>query len=163
MSDSDDLAQVPHAARARGDRLHLDDLVVGDRFRSDEYLLDHEQLKAFARRYDPQPFHTDEAAADASLFGGLAASGWQTAAITMRLLVDSVPIAGGLIGLGAELRWPNPTRPGDRLHVETRITGITPSASKPDRGIVHAETRTLNQLDEVVQTMTSKLMVFRRS
>src|SRR5690606_11461844 len=94
-------------------RLYLDDLNVGDRFLSDEFLLDRQQLVDFAAQYDPQPFHTDAAAAEASLFRGLAASGWHTASITMRLLVQSVPVAGGLIGLGAEVAWPHPTRPGD--------------------------------------------------
>ena len=142
-------------------RLYLDDLNVGDRFLSDEYLLDREQLVDFAAQYDPQPFHTNATAADTSLFRGLAASGWHTASITMRLLVQSVPVAGGLVGLGAEIAWPHPTRPGDRLRVESHIIAIDPSTSKPDRGVVTTESRTLNQNGEVVQLMTSKLLVFR--
>ena len=146
---------------AQPDRLYLENLKVGDIFRSGEFLLERDELLAFASRYDPQPFHTDGTAAASSLFGGLAASGWQTASITMRLLVGSVPIAGGLIGLGAEISWPNPTRPGDRLRVESTLTEIRESASRPDRGIVTAESLTLNQDGQVVQRMSSQLMVFR--
>ena len=97
------------------ERLYLDDLAVGQRFASGPQALDAGQIKAFAEAFDPQPFHLDEAAAASSLFGGLAASGWHTAAISMRLLVGSVPLAGGVIGAGGEIAWPRPTRPGDVL------------------------------------------------
>src|SRR6185369_17337284 len=98
---------------------------------------DAEQIKAFARQFDPQPFHLDEAAAKNSIFQGLAASGWHTAALTMRLLVSGgLPLAGGSIGAGGEIAWPRPTRPGDILQVESEVTAVTPSRSRPDRGIV---------------------------
>ncbi|MEZ5464881.1 MAG: MaoC family dehydratase [Lysobacteraceae bacterium] len=142
--------------------LYLEDLSVGDVFRSREYLVEQDELVGFAARYDPQPFHTDEAAAADSLFRGLAASGWHTASITMRLLVECFPIDGGVVGLGAEISWPNPTRPGDRLRVESTITEIRESASRPDRGIATTETRTLNQNDQIVQIMVSRLMATRR-
>lgn len=143
--------------------LYLEDLAVGDRFRSGEFLLDEEGLKAFAGQFDPQPFHLDDEAARATLFGGLAASGWHTAAITMRLLVTSgMPLADGLIGAGVEVEWPRPTRAGDVLHVESCIQTITPSRSRPDRGIVLLESLTLNQRGEVVQKLLAKLVVFRR-
>ena len=146
------------------DGLHyLEDLVVGMRFVSTEHALDGEQIKAFAGQYDPQPFHLDEEAARATLFGGLAASGWHTAAITMKLLVTGeFKIAGGVIGAGVELSWPVPTRPGDVLHVESEVVDIAPSRSRPDRGIVTLASVTRNQHGDAVQIMRSKLVVFRR-
>ncbi|MCL1824847.1 MAG: MaoC family dehydratase [Betaproteobacteria bacterium] len=140
----------------------LDDIAVGDRYLSREFPLDTAQIKSFARDFDPQPFHLDEAAAAQSFFGGLAASGWHTAAMTMRLMVESVPIADGLIGAGVEISWPRPTRPGDVLHVESTIIAIAPSKSRPDRGIVTMQTDTFNQDGEQVQKLVSKLVVFRR-
>src|SRR5687767_4507648 len=102
------------------DRYYLEDLQAGQRFKSGSFSLDAEQIIAFAKEFDPQPFHLSEEAAKESLFGGLAASGWHTAAITMRLQVESgLPIGGGIIGAGGEIAWPQPTRPGDVLHVET--------------------------------------------
>jgi len=98
--------------------LYLDDLRVGQRFISGTHLIDEAQIKAFARQFDPQPFHLDAEAAKETLFAGLAASGWHTAAISMRLVVKSVPIRGGIVGAGGELTWPTPTRPGATLHVE---------------------------------------------
>jgi acyl dehydratase len=142
--------------------LYLEDIALGDRYVSREYPLDAGQIKDFARAFDPQPFHLDEAAARASFFGALAASGWHTAAVTMRLMVESVPFAGGLIGASVELSWPRPTRPGDTLHVESTITGIAPSKSKPDRGLVSLQSETVNQNGEPVQKLVSKLLLFRR-
>jgi acyl dehydratase len=140
----------------------LEDLAVGDRYLSREFALDTAQIKDFASSFDPQPFHLDEAAAAQSFFGGLAASGWHTAAITMRLMVESVPLAGGLIGAGVEISWPRPTRPDDVLRVESTIIDIAPSKSRPDRGIVTLQTDTFNQDGEQVQKLVSKLLVFRR-
>jgi acyl dehydratase len=140
----------------------LEDLAPGDRFVSRAFRLEAEAIKAFASDFDPQAFHLDEAAAEASFFAGLAASGWHTAAITMRLLVDSVPFSGGLIGAGVEVAWPRPVRPGDTLHVESEVLAITPSRSRPDRGLVTLGSRTLNQQGDCVQEMTAKLLVFRR-
>ncbi|MDR1228787.1 MAG: MaoC family dehydratase [Azoarcus sp.] len=141
---------------------YLDDVAVGDRYVSQEYPLDTAGIKSFARDFDPQPFHLDEAAAEESFFGGLAASGWHTAAITMRLMVESVPFADGLIGAGVELSWPRPTRPGDALHVVSEITAVAPSKSKPDRGIVTLQSDTYNQRGEPVQRLVSRLLLFRR-
>jgi acyl dehydratase len=142
---------------------HLDDLHVGQRFAGGSHVLDEAQIKAFAREFDPQPFHLDDAAAKATLFGGLAASGWHTAAITMRLLVRSgLPIAGGIIGSGGELSWLKPARPGDTLSVESEVVEITPSRSRPDRGSVVVRTHTRNQHGDVVQTFTARLVVPRR-
>jgi acyl dehydratase len=140
----------------------LDDLTVGDRYLSREFLLDTAQIKDFACNFDPQPFHLDEGIAAQSFFGGLAASGWHTAAITMRLMVESVPFADGLIGAGVEISWPRPTRPGDVLRVESTIIGIAPSRSRLDRGIVTLQTDTFNQNGDQVQKLVSKLLVFRR-
>jgi acyl dehydratase len=147
----------------RDDRLYLDDLHVGQRFTSATHAIDAAQIKAFARQFDPQPFHLDEAAAKGTMFGGLVASGWHTAAITMRLLVESgLPIAGGLVGIGGEMNWPRPMRPGDVLSVVSEIGEVTPSRSRPDRGVVRLRSETRNQRNEVVQILDAKLLVPRR-
>jgi acyl dehydratase len=146
------------------DRLHLDDLHVGQRFVSATHTIDETQIKRFAAQFDPQLFHTDEEAAKSSLFKGLAASGWHTAAITMRLNVEGgLPLAGGIIGAGGDINWPAPTRPGDTLHVESEVIEVTPSRSKPDRGIAVIVSRTINQRGEIVQTLTAKLVVPRKA
>ena len=144
------------------DLLYLDDLQAGHRFTSRAHLVDEAEIKAFASRFDPQPFHLDENAAKDSLFSGLVASGWHTAAMTMRLMVESLPLAGGLIGAGGELSWPQPTRPGDVLRAEIEILEIIPSRSRPDRGVVLTRTVTRNQRDEVVQNFVARLIVPRR-
>ena len=144
-------------------RLYLDDLHVGQRFTSRTHVIDKAQIKSFARQFDPQPFHQDEKAAANTLFAGLAASGWHTAAITMRLLVESgLPLAGGIIGASGEIAWPKPTRPGDTLRVESEVVEIAPSRSRPDRGMATVRSLTRNQKNEVVQEFTAKLIVPRR-
>ena len=143
-------------------RLYLEDLHVGQRFESRPHTLDVAQIKAFAAEFDPQPFHLDEDAAKASLFGGLAASGWHTAALTMRLLVESVPLADGLIGAELQLAWPRPTRPGMTLQVFSEILDIVPSRSKPHMAIVTMRNETRNEDGEVLQLFTVKMPVFKR-
>jgi len=144
--------------------LFLDDLYVGQRFSSRSHTIDEAQIKAFAAQFDPQPFHLDEEAAKATLFGGLAASGWHTAAITMKLLVDSgLPLAAGIIGSGGELTWPRPTRPGDTLTVFSEVEEVTPLRLRPDRGMVRVRSETKNQNGEVVQVLIAKLVVSKRS
>ena len=144
-------------------RRYLDDLKAGDRFVSAEHALDEAQIKSFAEQFDPQPFHLDDEAAKTTLFGGLAASGWHTAAITMRLLVGGgLPLAGGIIGAGGEISWPRPTRPGDVLQVQTEVVSVTPSRSRPDRGMVVVRSETRNQQGDVVQQSVYKLVVPRR-
>lgn len=145
------------------EELYLEDFTPGRRFVSAAHTLDAGQIKAFASRFDPQPFHLDEAAAQASFFHGLAASGWHTAAITMSLLVKSgMPIAGGLIGAGAEIEWPRPVRPGDTLTVESEVLEVKPSRSRPGRGMITVQSQTRNQHGEVVQILTSKMLVWKR-
>ena len=144
-------------------RLYLEDLQVGQRFVSSSHALDEAQITSFAAAFDPQPFHLDTGGARRTFFGGLAASGWHTAAITMRLNVESgLPLAGGVIGAGGEIAWPRPTRPADVLHVESEILEIAPSRSRPERGIATVRSETLNQRNEVVQVLTARLIVFRR-
>jgi acyl dehydratase len=146
------------------DGLYLEDVHVGMRLVTDTYALDAEKIKTFAGQFDPQAFHLDEALAANTLFEGLAASGWHTAAITMRLLATMRPtIAGGLIGAGAELNWPTAARPGDVLRVEGEVAEIRPSRSRPDRGIVLLRSQTLNQHNEVRQQLAAKLVMFRRA
>jgi acyl dehydratase len=145
------------------DKLYLDDLQVGRRFLSRTHVVDETEIRAFARQFDPQPFHLDEEAAKHTIFGGLVASGWHTAAITMRLLAEGgLPLAGGIIGVGGELAWPKPTRPGDTLQVESEVLAITPSRSRPGRGTATIRNLTRNQRNEVVQELTAKLIVPRR-
>jgi len=147
----------------RDGSLYLEDLRVGQEFDSREHQLDAEQIIDFALQYDPQPFHTDPQAAQNSFFKGLVASGWHTMAISMRLMVESIPFEGGVIGLGGEISWPRPTRPHDVLHVRATIIEIVPSKSKPDRGIVHLQSRTINQAGDLLQELIAKLVVFKRS
>lgn len=145
-------------------RLYLDDLQVGQRFNSGTYVIDESQIKSFAAAFDPQSFHLDESASQASIFKGLAASGWHTAAIAMRLLVDGgLPFANGLVGLGAEIAWPRSTRPGDTLRVESEIMEIRPSRSNPLQGIVTVRSTMFNQGGDAVYLQTAKLLVSRRS
>jgi len=144
-------------------RLYLEDLYVGQRFVSASHALDADQIKAFARQFDPQPFHLDEETAKDTFFGGLAASGWHVAAITMKLLTDGgAPIAGGVIGGGAEVAWPVPTRAGDVLQLESEVIEITPSRSRPNRGMIVLRSETRNQRGEIAQITTAKLIVHRR-
>lgn len=148
----------------QAERLYLDDLYVGQRFTSGTHRMEEARIKEFASEFDPQPFHLDEAAAEASVFKGLAASGWHTAAVAMQLLVTGgPPFANGIVGLGGEVAWPRPTRPGDILHVESEIVEITPSRSKPHQGIVTIRSTMLNQNGEAVYLLTAKLLVFRRT
>ena len=143
--------------------LYLDDVSVGQRFTSGTYHMDLKRMKEFAEEFDPQRFHLDDEAAQQSIFRGLAASGWHTAAVTMRLnVLGDLQFAGGLIGLGGEIEWPRPTRAGDTLRVESEILEITPSRSKPNQGIVRVRLTTVNQHGEPVQIFTAKLLVPRR-
>ncbi len=143
--------------------LYLDDLQVGQRFTSGTYRMETSAIKTFAAEFDPQPFHLDEAAAQASVFQGLAASGWHTAAVSMRLLVDGLPFANGIIGVGGEIAWPKPTRPGDTLRVESEIVDIVPSRSKPNQALVTVKNTTVDQNGEAVFVFTVKLLVFKRA
>jgi acyl dehydratase len=132
--------------------LYFEDLHVGQKFNSDRsYKVTAEEIKEFAESYDPQPFHLDETAGESSFFKGLAASGWLTAAIVMRLRVESIPIAGGLIGAGVEeMRWTLPVRPGDSLRTEAEILDLRRSASRPEFGVVRSRTMVFNQREELV-------------
>ena len=141
---------------------YLDNLSVGQRFVSNTYEIAEAEIKAFALQYDPQPFHLHDDAAKNSIFAGLAASGWHTGAIMMRLLVQGgLPIAGGIIGAGGELSWTQPTRPGDLLRVESEVLAITPSKSRPERGMATVRSETKNQRDQVVQVFTMKIVVYK--
>ena len=144
---------------------YLEDFSVGQTFRSGSVTVNVEEIKAFAAQFDPQPFHLDEKAAAATFFGGLVASGWHTAALTMRLIVDSeLKIAGGSIGAGAEeLRWPRPVRPGDTLHAISEVLEVRPSKSRPDQGIIKMRTQTFNQDDQLVMNFVANMLVPRRS
>ena len=143
---------------------YLEDLSPGQKFGSGKRRVELERIKSFAAEFDPQPFHLDETAAEGSLFKGLAASGWHTAAITMRLLVESeLRLAGGTIGAGVEeLRWPRPVRPGDELRVESEVLEVRPSRSRPEQGVIKVRTTTLNQRGEPVQVFVGNLIVPRR-
>jgi acyl dehydratase len=143
---------------------YLEDLHVGDRFGSGAIEVTEKNIVAFAREFDPQAFHLDNRAAEESIFKGLSASGWHTAAMSMKLFVTGeLKLAGGSIGLGVdELRWPQAVRPGDVLRLETEILDVRTSKSKPDRGIIRIQNVTTNQRGEVVQTFMAFVMVSRR-
>lgn len=146
------------------DLLYLDDLTAGAVLSSSRAIAVRENdIIRFAQEFDPQPFHLDAQAAAQSFFGGLAASGWHTASLTMRLLTETVPLAGGLIGAGGELKWLLPVRPGDTLRIETEVHGVTPNRRDPPRGFADVSVRTLNQHGEVVQEMRCSVMgLYRR-
>jgi acyl dehydratase len=143
---------------------YLEDYAVGQVYRTGRVRIGKDQILAFATQFDPQPYHLDEEAARKSVFGGLAASGWHTAALTMRLLVDGeFRPAHGILGVGFdELSWPRPVRPGDELYVESEVLEVRPSKSRPDRGLIRVRTTTLNQDGEPVQIYTGNLLVPRR-
>ena len=143
---------------------YLEDYAAGQVYRSGQLRVDEDQIMAFAAQFDPQPYHLDEEAARKSVFGGLAASGWHTAALTMRLLVESeFRPADGILGVGFdELSWPRPVRPGDELHVESEVLEVRPSKSRPDRGLIRVRTTTFNQNGEPVQIYSGNLLVPRR-
>lgn len=144
--------------------LYLDDLAPGQTYGSGETTVTEADIVRFAKEFDPQPFHLDAERARATFFGGLAASGWHTAALTMRLLVDSeMRLAGGIIGAGMdELRWPKPLRPGDTIRLESEVIEVRPSRSRPSQGLAKVRTTTLNQHGEAVQVLVANLLVVRR-
>jgi acyl dehydratase len=143
---------------------YLEDFAVGQTFGSARLVVEEARIKTFAAEFDPQPFHLDAEAARHTLFGGLAASGWHTAALTMRLLVESdIKPVGGIIGAGFdEFRWPRPVRPGDELRVESEVLEVRPSKSRPEQGMIKVRTTTLNQKGEPVQIFVGNLVVPRR-
>jgi acyl dehydratase len=142
---------------------YLEDFAAGQVFGSARLRVEKEQITAFAAAFDPQPFHLDEATARDTFFHGLAASGWHTAALTMRLLVESeLKPAGGIVGAGGEVNWPRPVRPGDELRVESEVLDVRASKSRPEQGLMKVRTTTLNQAGEPVQVLVSNLVVPRR-
>ena len=142
---------------------YLEDFAVGQTYGSGKLRVDVDEIKSFAAQFDPQPFHLDEQAACNTVFRGLAASGWHTAALTMRLLVESgLKPAGGIVGAGGELSWPRPARPGDELHLESEVLEVRPSKSRPEQGLIKVRTTTLNQDGEPVQILVANMIVPRR-
>jgi acyl dehydratase len=144
---------------------YFEDFAVGQVFKpSGRVRVEKDEIIAFSKRYDPQPFHLDDEAGRKSIFGRLVASGWLTAALTMRLIAQSEhKAATGAIGLGFDgLQWPIPVAPGDELRIESEVLAVRPSKSRPDRGLVKMRTRTLNQNGEVVQELVATAMVPRR-
>lgn len=144
--------------------LYVDDLAIGQRFRGETAIeMTRERMVSFASEFDPQSFHLHDEGAKNSIFGSLAASGWHTAAVTMRLLTEGgLPIAGGIVASSIQLSWPKPTRPGDLLRVESEVVEIVPSKSRPNRASITTRSETLNQDGEVVQVTTAKLVGYRR-
>lgn len=143
---------------------YLEDFAAGQVYKTPLFRMETERIKSFADEFDPQPYHLDENAARNSIFAGLAASGWHTAAATMRMMVEGdLKPAGGIIGLGfEEFRWPRPVRPGDQLHVESEVLEVRPSKSRPEQGLVKLRNTTLNQNGEAVQVTVGSLLVPRR-
>ena len=152
-----------HEAEHSRTLLYLEDFKPGQRFETETHKLTLPDIQAFARQFDPQPFHLDPQAARTSFFGELVASGWHTAAVTMRLLVETgMPIAGGLIGAGGEIKWPKAAKPEDELRVYGEVLEVTASRSRPDRGFLTVSCETRNQRGEVLQIMTARMLAFRR-
>jgi acyl dehydratase len=143
--------------------LYFDDLQPGQQFVTSRRTVTEDDILRFAREFDPQPFHLDPDAARQTLFAGLSGSGWHTAALTMRLMVESgPPLAGGILGVGGEIAWTLPMRPGDTLQVHSEVLELTPSRSRPERGMVTIRNETRNQRGEVVQTFVARVIVPRR-
>jgi acyl dehydratase len=143
--------------------VYFEDLQPGASFTSDAVTVTAEDIKVFAAKFDPQPFHLDEAAGEASFFKGFAASGWHTAALGMRLMVTSGPkLAAGYIGAGGEIAWKKPVYAGDTLQLRGEFIELKPSRSRPDRGIAVVRCETFNQHNELVQVMTAQVVVLRR-
>ncbi len=143
--------------------LHFEGIAIGQTFKSGAHKLDEAQIKAFARQFDPQPFHLDNEAAKNSMFGGLVASGWHVCAITMRLIIgDGSVFAGGIIGNWSEISWLKPVRPGDVLHVRSEVIEKNESKSHHMRDNVMIRSETSNQNDDIVQIITSNIIVPRR-
>ncbi|WP_417564257.1 MaoC/PaaZ C-terminal domain-containing protein [Microbacterium sp.] len=155
-------APEPTPAATRPDGLWADDLQAGWTFRSGETEMTAEAIVAFASQYDPQPFHVDAAAAPGTFFNRLVASGWHTAAITMRLLVDGLPLATGIVGSGGQVAWPSATVPGDRLHVEGSVDSLVWSTSRPNQATIAVSHRTVNQHGEIRQRTDARLIVWKR-
>ncbi len=147
---------------------YFEDMVLGASFDLGHCQVSEEEILQFGRQFDPQPFHIDPAAAQASVFGGLVASGWHTCSLTMRLLVDGLLAHSSSLGSPGvdNIRWLRPVRPGDTLHAVVTITEVRPSQSKPDRGAVKIHIAVSNQRDdqggEVVMTMDSFGLFARR-
>ncbi|MCX6949667.1 MAG: MaoC family dehydratase [Opitutae bacterium] len=143
---------------------YFEDLQLGEKFNTADYVMTAAEITAFAQQYDPQPFHTDAVAARTTLFGQLVASGWHTAAVSMRLMVQGeMALDGGVIGQGMEnLRWPRPVLPGDRLRVVTEVLGLKPAPARPAYGLLQLQCRTYNQAGKLVQDMTATLLIARR-
>jgi acyl dehydratase len=143
---------------------YIEDFQPGQKFGTGRLRVEPERIKSFAAEFDPQPFHLDEGSARATFFKGLVASGWHTAAMTMRLLVQGeLKPAGGIIGAGFdEMRWPRPVQPGDELHVESEVLEVRPSKSRPEQGLIKVRMTTLNQNNEPVQVFVGNLLVLRR-
>jgi acyl dehydratase len=156
---------VAEIAGAEMTERYLEDFAVGQTFKSGPVRITAKEIKAFGAQFDPQPFHLDETAALNTMFGGLAASGWHTAALTMRLIVDSdLKPAGGIVGAGFDdFRWPRPVRPGDELRIEGEVLDVRLSRSRPTQGFIKVRIKTLNQNDETVQVQIGNLIVSRRN
>jgi len=136
--------------------LYFEDFTLGRKFQSAySAKISAAEIKEFGEKYDPQPFHLDEAAGETSFFKGIAASGWLTAALVMRMRVDTIKVAGGMIGAGVdEMRWTTPVRPNDSLRTESEVVSVRPSRKRPDYGVIKLATITYNQRDEIVMKST---------
>lgn len=145
------------------DPVYFEDLQVGQRFTSSPVTVSATDIKTFAAQFDPQPFHLDEAAGEASFFRGFAASGWHTASLAMRMMVSSGPnLAAGWIGAGGDVAWKKPVYAGDTLTLRGEIIELKPSRSRPDRGFAVMRCETFNQKDELVQVLNANVVVWRR-
>lgn len=143
---------------------HFEDYAAGDTVVTATVTVSEAEILEFARKYDPQPFHIDSEAATQSIYGGIIASGWHTAALAMRLLVDSGEMGAGMGSPGIDtLRWLKPLRPGDTIHVRSTVIKTRRSRSKPDRGLLRFDSQLLNQHGEIIMTWQAMGLVRCRS
>jgi len=145
--------------------LYFEDIHIGQQFITDGYSVDAEHIKNFAKQFDPQPFHLDEQLARQTIFKGLVASGWHTAAISMKLIVESIGVrfAGGIIGKQCQISWPSPTYPNDSLHVECEVESIESAINRPHWGIVKLRCHTFNQNKQIVQILVAEIIIHRKN
>lgn len=153
-----------NAPASKDDFLYIEDLHLGQKFKAGPVKITAEEIITFAKQFDPQDFHTDPVKASETIFGGLAASGWHTGGLTMRMMLQALPkIKGGMVGRGAEkIEWPRPVRPGDELSVEMEVIDIKISDNRPESGVMKTRNTTFNQKGEIVMRMETKAFIPRR-
>ncbi len=138
----------------------VETLEIGQTFTSDSLLITKDKIIAFAKEFDPQPFHLDEDEAKQTFFNELVASGWHTSSVTMKLILQSMPFKHGMVGSGGQVSWKRPVKPNDSLHVTTKIINIKPAKNNANQIYLTLECQTLNQFNRVCQIMEANVIAF---